>query len=209
MSKKQPIPMTMGDGGMAAFFGLHWTKREVATWMILNRELMTQVRNRQPGIRYGIRYVAFNRGFHDKTQALLLYSKEVWMPLTIAGKCIYEQTYWRHFSISFHSFDIIRDPEHYGHMRLPTSADLDQVDQWIETFFGTQRRQLLCEPPVREKGIAADVWHYRLLVGPDWLPAKVTRDIPESEFAEAGWISYSRSCARRWKSASIYSRATV
>jgi len=189
MSKKKPVPMTMGDGGMAVYFGLRWTLREVASWMIRTNDLMRQAHSSQPGIRY----ISFNRGFHDKTQALLLYSREVWMPLTIGDKVIQDQTRWRHFSISFHNTDILKDPEHYGHARLPSRDDRVLVDRWIEAFFGNQRRLLLCEPPFTERGRQFDVWHYRLLVGENWLPAKVTREIPESEFEAAGWISYPKS----------------
>ena len=187
---KTPPAMAMGDGGMALYFGLHWTMRDTASWLIRKDQNMGHIRAKQPGVRY----ITFNRGFHDKTQALLLYSKEVWLPLTVGDQVIESQTNWRHFSVSFHNTDIINDPEHYGHPRLATAADLDIVDKWIEAFFGYQRHQLLCEPPTTDRGRKFDVWHYRLQVeGPTWLPRKVSCVIPESEFAAAGWISYRRS----------------
>lgn len=160
--KQQPQTMKMGDGGPAAYFGLNWTRQEVASWLLR----YTGAPVCKPGATHnvtGVRYQTFARGFHEATGSLLLYSREEWAPFSAGDTKVAGPTWWRHLSISFHDNDPIERPESYGHMRAVLPADYAITNLWLRKFFGNQRRWLQCDPPLSEHGKKFDVWHYRLL----------------------------------------------
>lgn len=191
----QPLGMTMVDGGPAAYFGKAWTRKDVASWLLRYRgEPMCSPNALKDS--QGIRYHSFARAFDERTGALLLYSREIWPPLTIAGAGTKLNSYWRHLSLSFHETDIEAGPDRYGRMREPKPADRKTTELWIEAFFGCHQRYVLAEPPLTDRGRKFDVWHYRLpCFAETWEPLG-RRGLPwAAVFESAGWTTFDGSVA--------------
>ena len=86
-----------------------------------------------------------------------------------------------HLSLSF------CDPE--TGVRAPFNSKL--ADDWIDLFFGDNKRLLWVEPPYSPEGKHAAVFHYRLFCNPAWQPMKPRGEVYNTHFTEAGWKSWS------------------
>jgi hypothetical protein len=91
----------------------------------------------------------------------------------------YERCY--HLSISF------RDQE-TGQAK-PFSHN--KAEQWIDAFFGHDKRLIWGEPPHSREGKACDVWHFRLFCDPGWKAIKPKGEVYTKDFTEKGWRSFS------------------
>lgn len=89
--------------------------------------------------------------------------------------------YCWHLSLSFF------DPQTRSRLR----KDIKLTDQWIDIFYGNNKKLLWCEPPYIVSGKANDVWHYRLFTDSRFhRPIKPRGEVYTKEFTEAGWKSY-------------------
>ena len=179
--------MVMGDGGPCIYFDNSWLMQAVATTLILFKG--RPMRAMQAMTPNGRCYKTFARGFHARTGTLLFYSRDEGMHSSGWWKNPdYERC--RHLSLSFHE----TEPEagrNYGQMRQVKPKDRALTEEWIDCFFGAQKRLLWSEPPVTEHGKKFDVWHYRLFCDENWLPIKPRGEVYSRELTEAGWKSYS------------------
>ena len=86
-----------------------------------------------------------------------------------------------HLSLSF------RDAESSEY--LPFSQNLAQ--EWIDLFFGDDKRLLWIEPPAYPEGKKAGVWHYRLFCDEGWQPIKPRGEVYSRDLTEAGYKTWS------------------
>ena len=93
----------------------------------------------------------------------------------------YERCY--HLSLSF---KVVESGQIYN---LPKNEKL--TDEWIELFFGDNKKWIWTEPPFSEEGKKEDVWHYRLFCDKMWQPIKPRKEVYTREFTEKGWKSFS------------------
>lgn len=91
----------------------------------------------------------------------------------------YERCY--HLSLSF------VDPETLE----VSSRNLNLTKQWLELFFGDNRKLLWTEPPYSEEGKKNGVWHYRLFCDEFWQPLLPRKEVYTKEYTPAGWKSWS------------------
>lgn len=88
-----------------------------------------------------------------------------------------------HLSLSFH------DPESGEPLG---DRDTKLTQEWIDLFYGDNKRLIWAEPPYSEYGKALATWHYRLFMNPDWQTPLLPRgEVYSREFTEAGWKSWS------------------
>jgi len=86
-----------------------------------------------------------------------------------------------HLSLSF------RDVESGEYLPFREKAAME----WIDLFFGDDKRKLWVEPPAYPEGKQAGVWHYRLFCDEGWQPIKPRGEVYSRELTEAGFKSWS------------------
>lgn len=86
-----------------------------------------------------------------------------------------------HLSMSF------RDPL----TGISAPKDIRLTDQWLEVFYGEDRRYVWAEPPYSPHGKVAGTWHYRVFCDPGWEPIIPRGEVYSTELTEAGWRSFS------------------
>jgi hypothetical protein len=91
----------------------------------------------------------------------------------------YERCY--HLSVSF------RDPA----TGIPRPFERKLADQWVQAFYGEDRRLVWTESPKSDVGRTHEVWHYRLFCNPMWRPMKPRGEVYSRELTEVGWQSWS------------------
>jgi len=137
------------------------------------------------------------RGFFDGTGASQVYLLRCrsYHPLTGTGITFTRDTghhssgWWKnpdyercyHLSLSFW------DPL----TRASRPHDTKLAKEWVELFFGDDRRKLWCEPPWSDDGKKYDVWHFRLFCDPSWSPIVPRDEVYTKTWTEAGWKSWS------------------
>lgn len=93
------------------------------------------------------------------------------------------------------------DYEHCLHLSLsffdaetgaPRDRDVKLSAAWVRAFFGDWRRLVWAEPPYSDRGLARDVWHYRVFTTPTYREPILPRgEVYSTELTERGWLSYS------------------
>lgn len=91
----------------------------------------------------------------------------------------YERCY--HLSLSF--FDIFTGE--------PGPRNEKLTAQWVDAFFGENKKFVWCEPPYSPDGLSRTVWHYRLFCDPAWQPIHPRGEVYSKTFTEKGWKSFS------------------
>lgn len=87
-----------------------------------------------------------------------------------------------HLSISFRAVtDLVR----------LAPFDRRVAAEWVDLFFGPEKRLVLVESPKSKVGKQHDVHHYRLFCDEHWQPIMPRREVYTTEFTELGWRSYS------------------
>ena len=119
-------------------------------------------------------------GRHYPTGTLLIFTRDCGMHSSGWWKNPDYERCW-HLSISF------RDPMTGGH--IPKQDDLSE--QWVEAFYGQNKRFVWAEPPYSEHGKRSDSWHYRVFCNPLWEPIIPRGEVYHKEFTERGWLSFS------------------
>lgn len=125
-------------------------------------------------------YLEYCRGFQPSTGTLLIFTRDAGHHASGWWKNPDYERCW-HLSLSFH------DPE------TAESAPKDKrlTEEWLNVFFGEEKRKLWCEPPYSEEGKQRDVWHYRLFCDEHWRSIVPRGEVYTRELTEAGWKSYS------------------
>lgn len=119
------------------------------------------------------------KGFHAPTGTLLIFTRDTghhtggWWKNPDYERC------W-HLSLSF-----------YDEAGASAPKDKRLTEEWLDAFFGEEKRKLWCEPPYSPEGAARGVWHYRLFCDENWRPIIPRGEVYTREFTEAGWKSYS------------------
>jgi len=73
--------------------------------------------------------------------------------------------------------------------QLPRSSRLSH--EWIDAFFGEDKRFLWIEGSYSALGKSSDVWHYRLFCDPTWDPIRPTGEVYSQKNTPAGFLSFS------------------
>lgn len=126
------------------------------------------------------RYAERCKAFHQPTGTLMIFTRDAgmhasgWWKNPEYERCL-------HLSLSF------RDVETGD--RAPRNKKL--TGQWLDYFFGDNKRMLWCEPPFSPEGKQCDTWHYRLFCAPNWTPIIPRGEVYSKEFTEMGWKSFS------------------
>lgn len=119
-------------------------------------------------------------GAHVLTGSLLIFSRDVGMHTSGWWKNPDYERCW-HLSLSF------RNPLTGEHV----SKDDDLSEQWVEAFYGDDKRFVWAEPPYSDHGKTAETWHYRVFCDPAWQPIIPRGEVYSREFTERGWKSFS------------------
>ena len=121
------------------------------------------------------------RGLHVPSGSMVVYTRDAgmhtcgWWKNPDYNQCL-------HLSLSF--IDPIT--------RQRRDRDKRMSDEWVELFFGNNKRLLWVESPFSEDGKKLDVWHYRLFVSPDFsAPILPRKEVYSRDFIPKGWQSWS------------------
>ena len=134
------------------------------------------------GTQKTLRYFNKCRYYHCPSNTNLIFTRDIgyhssgWFKNPDYERCC-------HLSLSFKAVES-------GHIyNLPKNEKL--TDEWIELFFGDNKKWIWTEPPFSEEGKKEDVWHYRLFCDKMWQPIKPRKEVYTREFTEKGWKSFS------------------
>lgn len=165
-------------------FDTHWLKRGVAEQMHrtarsgtfngrMRSSLLYQAEARKP-------YFDRCKAFHASTGTMLIFTRDEgmhsagWWKNPDYERCL-------HLSLSF------KDPI----TMLPAPRDVRLSKEWIEAFYGEDRRLIWAESPYSDEGKLGDIWHYRVFCDPHWIPLLPRKEVYTREFTEIGWKSFS------------------
>lgn len=127
-------------------------------------------------------YLESCRMYHKPTGTMLIFTRDIGYHSSGWFKNpAYERCY--HLSVSFKG---IQGDEVYA---LPRSRRLSE--QWIDAFFGEDKKMIWTEPPYSATGKQSDVWHYRLFCDESWDAIKPTGEVYSKKDTPGGWLSYS------------------
>lgn len=126
------------------------------------------------------------RFLHEPTGTLLVFTRDEGMH---ACGWFKNPDFDRCFHLSLSYVDLAT------HTLLPQNHELS--DQWVDHFYGDNRRYLWTESPYSDGGKEHDVWHYRLLCDPSWTPMIPKGEPYSKDQTPAGWKSYSDQRAER------------
>jgi hypothetical protein len=158
-------------------FDRHWLMQGVAAqmWRVARR-------GRYNGLATRANAAWLNRckGLHQSTGTIILFSWDEGMHSFGWWKNPEYERCW-HLSLSF------RDP--ISGDEAPKNARL--TEQWIEAFYGENRRYVWAESPFSDDGKNLGVWHYRVFCNPAWQPFVPRGEVYSRELTEAGWFSFS------------------
>ena len=127
-------------------------------------------------------YMEKCRYIHRHTGTTLIFTRDTghhtsgWWKNPDYERCL-------HLSLSFNG---IQGEEVF---QLPRSSRLS--NEWIDAFFGEDKRFLWIEGPYSAQGKTSDVWHYRLFCDESWTPIKPSGEVYSREKTPAGFLSFS------------------
>jgi len=158
-------------------FDRHWLMDGVARQM--RRVALTGYYN---GVITTMDHAYFERckALHVSTGSILIFTRDIGMHQSGWWKNPDYERCW-HLSLSFRD-DLTMEPAPQNH-RI--------AGQWIEAFYGDNKRYVWAEPPYSERGKTNEVWHYRVFCDPAWHPIIPRGEVYTREFTERGWKSFS------------------
>lgn len=102
-----------------------------------------------------------------------------------------------------HTSGWLKNPDYERCLHLSISfravTDLEQIapfdralaGEWVELFFGPDKRLVLVESPKSPAGRQHDVHHFRVFCDEHWQPILPRKEVYTTDFTELGWRSYS------------------
>lgn len=163
---------------MARIFGRHWLMAGVAREM-RRVAILSPLYDGLPCLRNHLLMDACTAS-HALTGSVLIFTRDAGMHSGGWWKNPDYERCW-HLSLSF------RDP--IAGETAPKDPKL--TDEWLEAFYGEDRRFVWAEPPFSPEGQKRDAWHYRVFCNPAWQPILPRGEVYSREFTEKGWLSYS------------------
>jgi hypothetical protein len=130
---------------------------------------------------YAVRYIEECAAFHAPSGSVLIFTRDEghhtsgWFKNPDYERCL-------HLSISF--------KEPYN-VYQPRQFDQKLAKEWLDIFFGDDKRYVWSESPKSDEGRAIEVWHYRIFTDDLWRPIVARREVYSTELTEIGWKSYS------------------
>lgn len=118
--------------------------------------------------------------YHSASGTLLIFTRETGYHSSGWWKNPDYERCW-HLSLSF------RDQESGEYLPFNEKTAME----WIDLFFGDDKRMLWIEPPAYPEGKKAGVWHYRLFCDEGWQPIKPRGEVYSRDLTEAGYKSWS------------------
>lgn len=120
-------------------------------------------------------------GFHAPTGSVLIFTRDVGHHSSGWWKNPQYERCW-HLSVSFR-VSLWSDE--------PRPKDVKVTDEWIDVFYGADKRYVWAEPPYTSPGKLREVWHYRVFCNPAWQPIVPHGEVYSRELTEEGWLSFS------------------
>lgn len=159
-------------------FGPHWLMHGVAKEM--RRVALIHPYYDGLGTQSNMRLIDNCRAAHLITGTRLIFTRDEGMHTSGWWKNPDYERCW-HLSLSFIDpiTQEIRD------------KDEELTEQWLDAFYGDEKRKLWAEPPYTEHGKASKVWHYRLFCDRGWQPIIPRGEVYSKDWTPAGWLSYS------------------
>lgn len=130
------------------------------------------------GTPYTKVYINRCRVIHQATGCVLIFTRDQFYHSSGWWKNPDYERCW-HLSLSF--FDL--------ETREPAPHDQKVAMQWLDAFYGDDKRFVWAEPPVYQKQF--DVWHYRVFCDSAWQSMLPRKEVYTKEFTPKGWKSYS------------------
>jgi hypothetical protein len=126
-------------------------------------------------------YLDLCSGFHSPSGIVVIYTRDVgmhtsgWFKNPDYERCL-------HLSLSF------KEP-----MRPTVSLPFDSkaAAEWVDIFFGENKRYAWFETPKSRDGREMDVRHWRVFCDEYWQPILPRKEVYTTEFTEKGWKSFS------------------
>src|SRR5665213_1761501 len=158
-------------------YGEHWLKASVADKL---RDASTQGEFTGRMNSFSAWYLGLCTGFHASTGSWLIFTRDSghhtsgWFKNPDFEWC-------QHLSISF------REPFNF---RKPRQFDSTLADEWVEIFFGDDRRHAWKESAKTAEGKRIEVVHWRVFCDQYFRPIHPRGEVYSTEFTEKGWQSW-------------------